>query len=283
MLQTIHAVDINKLRMFQRLYRNTMYAKEDMDSEIDKMSKQEVEDKLKDLRHIMHNPEQLSVYIFADVIISIQESPNAMWNIIKSRLDTSYSKTRQHGPTFLVYTLLDACVDDLTPMVHAFGAKLLLLDRLLHLDSRKFDCKKLHHCLKQISGLKRMCKPLNEVVTQLSESNGSEFQGEILRYFRDVHDHILSVEEDCEKHLETCRSLIDSYHNIRSQKQDQVSFTLTLIAAIFLPAQFLTGLYGMNFENMPELKTFGGYYVWWAFVLLTMISTIWYFRHKMWL
>lgn len=283
-LQTVHAVDLAKLKTYQRMYRASMYTKDDMPSQFDKMDKRELEERLRELQlgRVMTNPEQLSVYMLKDVLISVQESSSTLWGVVKARLDTSYSRIRQHGTPFLVYTIVDACVDELTPIAHTFGAKLVMIDRLLHLDPRGFDVNRLQNTAKQLKGLKRLCKPLHEAIVQLAESN--DFTGEILRYFRDVQDHITIVEEDCEKHLDTCKSLIDELHNIRAAMQSDVSYILALVAAIFLPAQFLTGLYGMNFENMPELRDHNGYYYWWIVVVTIAVLTIVFFRfYKKWL
>ncbi|DAZ94815.1 TPA: hypothetical protein N0F65_012842 [Lagenidium giganteum] len=284
-LQVVHAIDLSKLKVYQRMYRNSIYLKdEDGNSPIELMSKADVEDHLKHLKigRVMTIPEQLSIYILKDVVISVQGNTNSLWDVIKGRLDTSYSKVRNNGSYFLVYSIVDACVDDLTPMAHAFGAKLLMLDRLMRLEPLDFDLKRLQHCSKQIMGLKRLCKPLNEAIVQLQESN--DFTGEIQRYFRDVQDHLTIVEEECDKHLDTCRALVEHYHNVRANQQSQVSYTLTLVAAIFLPAQFLTGLYGMNFENMPELHAHAGYFVWWGVTIAIALTTIWFFHfYKRWI
>lgn len=282
-LQTVHAVDLNKLKMYQRMYRASLYMKDDMQSQFDKMDKKELEERLKELQigRVMTNPQQLSVYMLKDVLISVQESSSTLWTVVKARLDTSYSRIRQHDTPFLVYTIVDACVDELTPIVHTFGAKLVMLDRLLHLDPRNFNVNRLQNTAKQIKGLKRLCKPLNEAIVQLAESR--DFTGEILRYFRDVQDHITIVEEDCDKHLDTCKGLADEFHNIRSAQQNSVSYIISIFAALFLPAQFLTGLYGMNFNNMPELRYHNGYYYWWAVVITIAVLTISTFRfYKVW-
>ncbi|KAJ0394016.1 hypothetical protein P43SY_006848 [Pythium insidiosum] len=282
-LQMLHSVDIQRLRTYQRMYRTSLYSQNKEPSPFDSMDKKELECRLKDLciGNVMTSPEQLSVYILKDVVISVQERPSPLWGVIKARLDTSYSKIRQHGAQFLVYSIVDACVDELTPIVHTLGAKLLMLERLLHLDARHFDLSRLPQTAKQLMGIKRMCKPLNEVIVQLVESN--DFSAETLRYFRDVQDHIAIVDEDCDKHLDACKSLTEEYHSIQSAKQNRVSFLLTLVAAIFLPAQFLTGLYGMNFENMPELHYRYGYYLWWLGVVVIAAITVTCFHQKRWL
>ncbi|KAG6604492.1 CorA Metal Ion transporter (MIT) Family [Phytophthora cinnamomi] len=283
-LQTVHARDLVMVKKYQNMYRASLYVQDDDVSPFESMGKKELEERLDQLKIgcVMTAPQQLSMYIMDDVLISVQENSTTLWPMLKQRLDTSYSKVRQHSTAFLVYTIVDVCVDELTPITHTFGSKLIMLERLLSLDPRYFDVGRLASCSNQIKGLQVLCKPMSEVVIQLSESE--EFEGETLRYFRDVLDHITTVEEDCERHLDRCRSLIDDFHNARAAQQNDVSYILALVAAIFLPAQFLTGLYGMNFTNMPELEYHNGYYIWWGVVLFIALATIAYFKYyKRWL
>lgn len=295
-LQTVHAAcDHHTLKMYQRMYRASLYSSVDQASPIDLMGKKELEERLDQLApgRVMTKPEQLSVYILPTVLISVQEdASNSAWQLVKSRLDTSYSKVRQHGTGFLVYTMLDACVDELSPIAHTFGAKLAMLERLLKIDPRTFDASRVAASAKQVKGLKLLCKPLNEVVEQLrsalsdkahreGDTSGSD---DIVRYLRDVQDHLKAVDEDCDRHLDTCRVLSEACDNARDAQHNDVSYLLTLVAALFLPAQFLTGLYGMNFVNMPELQYHNGYFVWWAVVVAIALMEIIYLKfYKKWL
>ncbi|KAF4033115.1 CorA-like Mg2+ transporter protein [Phytophthora infestans] len=283
-VQTVHARDLAMVKDYQSMYRASLYVQDDDISPFESMTKKELEDRLEQLNIgcVMTAPQQLSLYIIKDVLISVEERSSTLWAMLKQRLDTSYSKVRQHGTAFLVYTVVDICVDELTPITHTFGSKLLMLERLLSLDPRHFDVGRLASCTKQIKGLQVLCKPMSELIIQLSEFD--DFEGETLRYLRDVLDHVTTIEEDCDRHLDRCRSLMEDFHNTRAAQQNDVSYILALVAAIFLPAQFLTGLYGMNFTNMPELEYHNGYYVWWAVVLLIAFATVAFFKfYKKWL
>ncbi|KAG2781955.1 hypothetical protein JG687_00012545 [Phytophthora cactorum] len=283
-LQTVHARDLSMVKDYQSMYRASLYVQDDDVSPFESMTKKELEERLEQLNIgcVMTAPQQLSLYIMEDVLISVQERSSTLWSMLKQRLDMSYSKVRQHSTAFLVYTIVDVCVDELTPITHTFGSKLIMLERLLSLDPRYFEVSRLASCTKQIKGLQVLCKPMSEVIIQLSEYE--EFEGETLRYFRDVLDHITTIEEDCDRHLDRCRSLMEDFHNTRAAQQNDVSYILALVAAIFLPAQFLTGLYGMNFTNMPELEYHNGYYVWWAVVLFIAFATVAFFKfYKKWL
>jgi Mg2+ and Co2+ transporter CorA len=296
-LQTVHAAcDLSMLKTYQRMYRESLYSRVDQPSSIDAMPKKELEERLEQLApgRVMTVPEQLSVYILPTVVISVQEEVSkSVWALVKARLDTSYSKVRQHGAAFLVYTIVDACVDELSPIAHTLGAKLAMLERLLRLDSRTFDPNHVAATAKQVKGLKLLCKPLNEVVELLRaslaekarrESSGNGGSDDIARYLRDVQDHLTAVDEDCERHLDTCRSLADACRTARDSQHSDVSYVLALVAALFLPAQFLTGLYGMNFTNMPELEYHYGYFIWWAVVVAIGALIIAYFKfYKKWL
>ncbi|ETL79188.1 magnesium and cobalt transporter CorA [Phytophthora nicotianae] len=283
-LQTVHARDLEKTLEYQSMYRASLYVRDDKVSPFEKMSKAELEKRLDELAmgRIMAPPEQLSLYIMDNVVISVQESASTLWPTLKQRLHTSYSKVRQNGTAFLVYSIVDVCIDELSPIAHTYGAKVAMLSRLLRHDPRNFDVDRLAKCSKEIKGLKLLCKPLREMITQLMESN--DFEGETLRYFRDVQDHVTVIDETCDRLLDRCHSLVNDFHNARHAQQNEVSYTLTLVATVFLPAQFLTGLYGMNFVNMPELQYEHGYMIWWGVVSTIATGTVTYFKfYKKWL
>ncbi|CAH0517487.1 unnamed protein product [Peronospora belbahrii] len=245
-LQTVHARDLKKALKYQSMYRASLYVRDNGVSPFESMSTSELERRLDDLGigRIMALPEQLSLYIMENVVISVQEAPSTLWPTLKQRLEMSYSKVRQSGTAFLVYSIVDVCVDELSPIAHTYGAKVAMLSCLLRHDPLNFDVDRLAKCSKEIKGLKLLCKPLREMTTQLMES--SDFEGETLRYFRDVQDHVTVIDETCDRLLDRCRSLVDDFHNARHAQQSEVSYTLTLVATVFLPAQFLTGLYGLG-------------------------------------
>lgn len=217
-LQTVHARDLEKALEYQSMYRASLYVRDNAVSPFEGMSKAELERRLDELAmgRIMAPPEQLSLYIMDNVVISVQESPSTLWPTLKQRLDTSYSKVRQNGTAFLVYSIVDVCVDELSPIAHTYGAKVAMLSRLMCHDPRGFDVDRLAKCSKEIKGLKLLCKPLREMITQLMESD--DFEGETLRYFRDVQDHVTVIDETCDRLLDRCRSLVDDFHNVRHTK-----------------------------------------------------------------
>ncbi|RLN97464.1 hypothetical protein BBJ28_00018319 [Nothophytophthora sp. Chile5] len=283
-LQTLHPRDLAMVKSYQNMYHVSQYALPEDVSPFDNMTQQELETRLAQLNIgcVMTPPEQLSLYVMEGVLISIQASgANTLWPALKKRLHASYSKVRQHSTAFLVYTIMDACVDELAPISQTFGAKLVMLERLMSLEDRYFDLKRIASCSKQIKGLQVFCRPLREVITKLTASD--DYKGETVQYFGDVQDHLTTIEEECEHHLERCRSLVDDFSNARASQQNDVSYILALVAAIFLPAQFFTGVYGMNFPYIPETTYHYGYFIWWAIMVLLAILVVVFFKLKNWL
>ncbi|KAE9276490.1 hypothetical protein PR003_g29049 [Phytophthora rubi] len=282
-LQILHPCHKSVVKTYQNMYRASQFVLPEDDSPFDTMSQSELETRLKelDIGHVMTPPEQLSLYVMEGVLISVQGSGDTLWPALKQRLHVSYSKVRQHSTAFLVYTIMDVCVNELSPISQTFGAKLLMLERLMSLDQRYFDLSRIAACSKQIKGLQTHCKPLREVISKLIASN--DYQGETLQYFTDVQEDLAAIEEECEHNLDRCRSLVDDFNNTRASQQNDVTYILALIAAIFLPAQFLTGVYGMNFPYIPETTYHDGYFIWWAVMITLAALIVLFFKYKRWL
>ncbi|KAG2522122.1 hypothetical protein JM18_005999, partial [Phytophthora kernoviae] len=269
---------------YQNMYRASQFVLPEDDSPFDVMTQADLESRLSqlDIGNVMTPPEQLSLFVMEGVLISVQASgENTLWPALKKRLHVSYSKVRQHSTAFLVYTILDACVDELWPISQTFGAKLLMLECLMSMDTRYFDLGRIAACEKQVKGLQMHCKPMREVISKLVTSD--DYQGETLQYLADVQEHLTTIEEECEHHLDRCRSLVEEFNNDRASQQNDVSYILALIAAIFLPAQFLTGVYGMNFPYIPETTYYNAYFVWWAVMIIVAGLIVLFFKYKRWL
>ncbi|KAE9343409.1 hypothetical protein PR003_g8991 [Phytophthora rubi] len=285
-LQTLHPRSLEMVTAYQNMYRASLLVLPEDDSPFDLMDQGELESRLRQLEigHVMTLPEQLSLFVMKGVLISVQTAGttcSTLWSALKQRLSISYSKVRQHSTAFLVYSIMDACVNELSPISQTFGAKLVMLERLMLLEPRYFDLGRIANCSKQVKALQMHCKPLFEIISKLVASD--DYTGETLQYFADVQDHLTTIEEECEQHLDRCRSLVDDFNNARAAQQNDASYILALIAAIFLPAQFLTGVYGMNFPYIPETTYHYAYFIWWAVMLVVAALIVLLFKIKKWL
>jgi len=102
-------------------------------------------------------------------------------------------------------------------------------------------------------------------------------------YLRDAYDHVIRVIDSVETYRDILSGMMDLYMSSVSNKMNIVMKTLTIITTIFVPLTFIVGVYGMNFDHMPELHTMGGYYVIWGIMVLIAVTLLIYFRRKKWL
>ncbi|KAG7388024.1 hypothetical protein PHYPSEUDO_013276 [Phytophthora pseudosyringae] len=283
-LHTLHPRDSEMVTAYQDMYRASQFVLPQDDSPFDVMDQSELESRLRELElgRVMTLPDQLSLYVMKGVLISVQASgTNTLWSALKQRLSVSYSKARQHSSAFLVYAVMDVCVNELSPISQTFAAKLIMLERLMSMQPRQFDLTRIASCSKQVKALRMHCQPLFEVVSKIIASD--DYKGETLQDFADVQGQLSTIGDECEQHLDRCRSLLQEFNNARAAQQNDASYILALIAAIFFPAQFLTGVYGMNFSYIPETTFYYGYFIWWAIVLINAAFIVLLFKFKQWL
>jgi magnesium/cobalt transport protein CorA len=227
--------------------------------------------------------EHVAIFIVGDnTVISVKnEDGSAIWQELTRRLAIPYSKLRHNNANFLVYAALDVIVDQVTTVVDTISDSLMELEDELEEQKHKFDVARLRFLKNELFRLPRLLKPAREVLKNLIESR--DFDEAVTAYVRDVHDHVVQVLDDIELHLQMCRLLSEDYREARANQMNYVIYTLTIVTTVFLPAQFLTGVYGMNFDNMPELHERYGYALFWVFVLAIGATLQLYFRYKKWI
>ena len=148
------------------------------------------------------------------------------------------------------------------------------------------DNKSLHeiqHLKKQLINLRKAVIPLREAVSTLEKDTTILIEENTTRYFRDVYEHIIHVNESIDILLDTLASIMDLYQSGMSNRMNQVMKVLTIIATIFIPLTFIAGIYGMNFDYMPELHWKYGYFGVWGIMIIVLIIMVIYFKRKRWL
>ncbi|CCI49768.1 unnamed protein product [Albugo candida] len=227
--------------------------------------------------------EHVAIFIVGNcTLITVKDGDSTnIWDELNHRLTIPYSKLRHNDAKFLLYAVLDVIVDQVTTVMDSITEILITLEDELDTLRQRFDITKLR-CLKnELFRLPRLLKPAREVLRYLIESK--DFDEVVTAYIRDVHDHMVQILDDIELQLQMCRLLTEGYRDQKSNQMNYVIYTLTIVTTVFLPAQFLTGVYGMNFTNMPELHMKYGYLMFWILVLGIAASLQVYFRHKRWI
>jgi magnesium transporter len=191
------------------------------------------------------------------------------------------------GPVWIMHALLDKIVDDTLPLVDKLDTEVVLLERAVLAKAGTpggakvladlFALKRTLHRIRRVGIHQR------EVLYRLSRGDVREIPQEALPFFRDIHDHFLRTADHVDSYRELLVAVLDGYYSAQSSKLNEVMKTLTLISTIMMPLTFVAGIYGMNFENMPELKTRWGYPLALASMLAIAVSIYGWFRYKKWI
>ncbi|HKK93883.1 MAG TPA: magnesium/cobalt transporter CorA [Longimicrobiales bacterium] len=227
--------------------------------------------------------EQIGLYFRDGLVLSFQEVEGDVWESVRRRLAEPGSAIRRSGADFLWYALLDATVD----------AYYLVLDRIAEgiegMEEEIFQSlptdtpQRLRVLRKEAVALRRAAWPLREAMDSLTRVPDERFGDETRLLLEDVRDHVRQVGEVNELMREAIVANLDTYLSLVGMKQNEIMKVLTLVATIFIPLTFIAGIYGMNFEVMPELGFRYGYAAVWAVMIAVTIGMLIYFRRRNWL
>ncbi|UCD48735.1 MAG: magnesium/cobalt transporter CorA [Phycisphaerales bacterium] len=227
--------------------------------------------------------EQVSLILRANVVISFQERVGDVFESVRDRLRNSRGRIRKLGADYLAYALLDAIVDSYFGILENVGDKIELLEDELVSDPEERTLQAIYRLKREMIFLRRSIWPLRELINGIQRSE-SDLIGESTGvYLRDVYDHTIQIIDTIESFRDVVGGMLDTYLSSISNRMNAVMKVLTIIATLFIPLTFVAGIYGMNFEHMPELKWRYGYAGVWAVMLVTAILMLVFFRRKKWL
>lgn len=227
--------------------------------------------------------EQVSFIVMGDLLITFQEKPGDVWDPVRSRIQKATSRFRVYSIWYLVYALLDAVVDNVFPILEQYGDALNALEEQAMNDPKPIIQQSIYVIKRELYGLRRSLWPMRELTSKLCFDDASPVDEKVQTYMRDVHDHALQIIDLIESSREMTNSLQDFYISIVSNKMNEVMKALTIMASLFMPITFLAGLYGMNFEFIPELSWPYSYPVFLSVCILCTASLLWYFKRNGWI
>jgi magnesium transporter len=238
-----------------------------------------------DARRQEIDPEHISLVLGANYLIAFQEERTGdVFQPVLERIQSSAGKTRRNGADYLLYSLMDLIVDHYFVVVEGLGEKLDdVEDRIIREVAGRDTLAMLYTLKREMTFLRRHIQPLREMLGVLLREETPLVQPGTLPFLRDLHDHVNQVMETIDSYRELIPGLLDVYLSTASNRMNSVMKTLTIFSAIFMPLTFIAGIYGMNFDNMPELHTRTGYF--WTLGAMAAIglSMVVYFRRRGWM
>jgi magnesium transporter len=227
--------------------------------------------------------EQISLVLGPNFIISFQETEGDVFDPVRERIRNGRVRIRSSGNDYLIYALIDAIVDNYFVILEKIGERIENIEEELVTELGKETLYDIHDLKREILFFRKSVWPLRELVSTLGRGESNLIKESTRIYLRDVYDHTIQVIDTMETFRDMVSGMLDLYLSSISNKMNEVMKVLTIIATIFIPLTFVAGLYGMNFEYMPELKWSWSYPIALLVMVVTGISMIFYFRRKKWL
>ncbi len=227
--------------------------------------------------------EQVCMILGANYVITLQEKPGDVFSTVRDRIRGCKGRIRREKADYLAYALIDAVVDSYFLIIESIGDMIETVEDQVTLNPVPEIISRIHRFKRALLFMRRTVWPLREEIALL-EKSGSELVGESTSiFFRNLYDHTIQVIDTIETYRDIVSSMHDTYLSSVSNRMNEVMKVLTIIATIFIPLTFITGVYGMNFRNMPELYWKYGYWVALGFMLIISTGMLIFFRKKKWI
>lgn len=227
--------------------------------------------------------EQVSLVLGPNWLISLQEKTGSLLDAVRERLRNEKGRLRKAGADYLAHALLDTIVDSYFVILDRFGEKIETLEEALVGHPSPATLRELQSLKREMILLRKSVWPLREVVGGLGRSDSPLIREQSVIYFRDVYDHAVQAIDTIETYRDMLSGMLDIYLSSVSNRMNEVMKVLTVIATLFMPLTFLAGIYGMNFQYMPELEWRWGYLALWGVMLAIAFTMLFLFRRKKWL
>ena len=227
--------------------------------------------------------EQVALVVGPRWLLTFQEQPGDVFDAVRQRIRHGKGRIRSAGPAYLAYALLDAVVDSYFVVIEQAGEQIERLeDRLLQAPDGQILAQ-IHGLKREMILLRRAVWPLREVVARLERGDSPLLHKGTRVFYRDLYDHTIQVAEAVETYRDILTGLQDLYLSSVSNRMNQVVKVLTIIGTLFIPLTFLAGIYGMNFEHMPELGWKWSYPLFGVLCLGVAGGMLTWFKRRRWL
>lgn len=227
--------------------------------------------------------EQLTLILGEKYVLTLQERTGDMFNPVRERIRNHKGRVRLNNNDYLAYALMDTLIDSYLGLVEKLGRKIEETEAKIFNSSREDLTKEIYRNKIELSFLRKNIRPVKEIIYQIYRSEDTFFEKSTIEFLKDLNDLITQATDSIELYNAMVSDQLNMYNTMVSNKMNQVMKVLTIFASIFIPLTFIAGIYGMNFEYMPELKYRYSYLIFWIIILGISLSLIAYFKKKMWM
>ncbi|MBL7873841.1 MAG: magnesium/cobalt transporter CorA [Cyclobacteriaceae bacterium] len=226
--------------------------------------------------------EHISFVLGKNYLLSFQEKEGDIFDNLRSRLRQDTNIIRKRGADYLLYRIIDTIVDSYYSILENIGKQVEDIEENISNNPSVEDFQHIQKLRKEFIYLRKVVYPLREALNKVIKNEDEFIEDRNVKYFSDVYDHVIHLIDSLDTYKDLTSTLMDLYMNTINYKMNEVMKLLTVITTIFIPLSFIAGIYGMNFQNMPELTTSWGYYGVLGLMGAIFLMMIIYFKHKKW-
>lgn len=227
--------------------------------------------------------EHVAIVLVGNSVLVMQESEEDVFGPLRERIRSKTGRIRTKGSDYLFFSLLDAIIDNYFVVLENISTQIEALEEEVYERPRPQVAHQIQELKKEILKIRRWVFPVKELVNRLINSEHPLITKDMKFFLRDALDHCTEINETLQVYREMSMSLMEMYMGNISNKTNEVMKVLTIMASIFIPLTFIVGVYGMNFEYIPELQLRYGYFYIWGLMLLIFLGLLLYFKRKHWL
>ncbi len=227
--------------------------------------------------------EQVSIVLAENYVITFQERYGDILDPVRKRIKGGKGIIRHRGSDYLAYAIADTIVDGYYPVLEGVGNDLEAMEDEVIRNPSPEVLGELNTLKNQLINLRRAVWPQREAVNSLVRGDYALIGEDVRVYLRDTHDHCIQTSEVAEMYREMATGLMNTYLSSVANRTNEVMKVLTIMASLFIPLTFMAGIYGMNFEHMPELHYRYSYPMLWLVMTLTGVAMLYFFWRKGWI
>ena len=237
----------------------------------------------KELGNPFLHQDQISLLTGENYVISFQDKPSDHFPDVRDRIEKGRGKIRAKGSDFLMFRMLEAIIDNYFEVLEEISSQIETIDAQLHLTQDKSILASIELEKRKLIELRKIAQPMRDVTNQLENSESPFIQSSNRHYFRSLRSSCMSVLEEIDANKQILEGMANLYYAAQGQRMNEIMRVLTVVSSIFIPLTFIVGIYGMNFEHMPELKYTYGYYSVIAFMFALSIGLVVLFIKRGWI
>jgi magnesium transporter len=226
--------------------------------------------------------EQISFVLGKNYLLSFQEKEGDLFGSFRDRIRLDQGRVRKKNADYLLYRLIDIIVDNYYTVLDAIGQKIEQIEDEIYKGQSAHEFRRIQQLKKDLIYLRKALYPLRDAMSKLIKDESGFIDSSNSRFFGDIYNHVAHLIDSLDTYKDLTSGLMDIYINTLNTRMNEVMKVLTVISTIFIPLTFIVGVYGMNFDFMPELRWQWSYPIVWIFMILVTVGMIFYFRYKKW-